>query len=816
MNKLHISFLAFCITLLSCTSFSEKAIIKLKTKSLEVSIDETGSITGFFDKSGKTNFISKDTASPLMSIKIDDEILLPIKAIASEDNIILTYENGIIATVNIEEKETHLVFELVSISNNTNIELIVWGPYTTIINKIIGETVGVVRSDHYAIGIQSLNPKTLGGYPWKSNDCMPQIDVFDQDDPSDMSEKGKRYVLYRVEAAKPTIYGSSLQAYCRNRNEDRILENWGHEYYVAPSFDDGGILGSKIALFGCKADEALLTIGSIELSENLPHPLINGSWGKTSSQASAAYMIFSFGEDDIQKAIDLTKKAGLGYLYHPGPFETWGHFKLNDKQFPNGIEGLKNCVDIANSQGITIGLHTLSNFISTNDAYVTPVPDDRLAKVGSSNITEEITIFQTEIPIQSPTFFNQYKNNHLKTVIINNELIRYGEVSSEEPWKLINCVRGAFNTIASKHSINSEISKLADHGYKVFLTNSELSMEVAETISNIFNKTGLRQISFDGLEGCRSTGMGNYGEVLFTTSWYNKLDENIKSHFIADASRTSHYFWHIYTRMNWGEPWYGGFRESQTEYRLKNQKYFKRNLMPGMLGWFKMTSETSIEDAEWLLARSAAFDAGYALVTSSEAIENNGDYDRIMSLIGDWEKVRIQGVFSDDQKLRMEDINNEFTLRNVRENEWVLTQVSSNKFKHEKKTLQPGEPLYTTFNFNNNGKEQVLNFIITAVDGEVSNIKIEIDNYNEIILPITLKKGQSIKYFGKEKAYIYNGNWQLISEFKINSSVFIITPGNHSISFDCNFANLGDEPLAKLELRTLGESEKLSLLTINK
>jgi len=23
--------------------------------------------------------------------------------------------------------------------------------------------------------------RTLGGYPWNENDCMPQIDIFDQD-----------------------------------------------------------------------------------------------------------------------------------------------------------------------------------------------------------------------------------------------------------------------------------------------------------------------------------------------------------------------------------------------------------------------------------------------------------------------------------------------------------------------------------------------------------------------------------------------------------------------------------------------------------
>ncbi len=59
-----------------------------------------------------------------------------------------------------------------------------------------------------------------------------------------------------------------------------------------------------------------------------------------------------------------------------------------------------------------------------------------------------------------------------------------------------------------------------------------------------------------------------------------------------------------------------------------------------MLGWFLMTPETSIEDIEWLLARSAAFDAGFAFVTNYEAVEKNANSDKIMDLIGEWEKYK--------------------------------------------------------------------------------------------------------------------------------------------------------------------------------
>ena len=809
MKSIFLTLLVASLFLLSCTNNKK---IDFKSKSFQISINMQGEVCSFIDLKTKTNHIFSDSLVSLMSVKIGNDIIASQSAELKEDILTLKYSDDLSAQIKVKQQNSFITFELLSISDIQNVDLIIWGPYPTTINKVIGETVGVVQGDEFAIGIQALNPKTLGGYPWRDNDCLPQIDIFDQEDKSDMTENSKkRYVLYRVEAAKPTDFGSSLQAYCRNRSEDRIIENWGHEKYFAPAYDDGGVIGSKIALFGAPKKDALKIIGEIEIAENLPHPLIDGEWAKTSPLSASSYLIMDFGENDIDEAIEITKKAGLNYLYHSGPFVNWGHFDLDEKSFPNGVAGMKDCVEKAEKEDIKLGLHTLSNFITTDDPYVTPVPDKRLAIVGSSELSEEINKSQTEIPIKSPDFFNQYKNNHLKTVRIDNELIRYSRVSESAPWKLLDCQRGAHKTTAEKHSKGEEISKLTDHAYKVFLTNTELSIEMSENIADLYNETGLRQISFDGLEGNISTAMGNYGESLFAIAWYDKLNENVKSHFIADASRTTHYFWHIYTRMNWGEPWYAGFRESQTTDRLRNQEFFKRNLMPSMLGWFLLKPETSIEDVEWLLARSAAFNAGFAFVVSQKTLAENGNSDKILQIIGEWEKLRIAESFSEEQKEKMEDISNEFTLEKVNDNEWNLIQVYSSKFNHEMKVRQPGEPLYSTFNFTHFGDNNSLHFILSAVDGDVSDIIMEIDNYKEIKIPVVLKMGEHIKYIGGKKASVYDKNWKLINEFDFDSSLANITDGEHSVTVDCKFDKQGNKPMLKLELRTFGVKELVKL-----
>jgi hypothetical protein len=546
--------------------------------------------------------------------------------------------------------------------------------------------VGVVRDKEFAVGIQALNTKTLGGYPARENDIQNEFGADDTGDYPNLPSELRKDSGFRGDTAKRTQFGSVLQAYCRNRDHDRVISNWGQEKYVAPAFQDGGVVGSRIALFGCPAAKALETIGAIESAERLPHPMLDGVWAKMDPKATCSYLIVDFGEETIDRAIEMTQRAGLNYLYNGSPFETWGHFELKQSLFPHGWNGLRTCVEKARKAGVRVGFHTLSNFITPNDSYVTPVPDRRLARIGSSLLQSDVDASQTEITIAEPDFFRHPTD--LNTVVIGDELVRYASVSAQAPWRLLDCKRGSFGTRATPHPAGTSVGKLMDHAYHVFLTDADLSQEVARNIARLCNETGARQLSFDGLEGNWSTGMGQYGRALFTKAWYDALSPAEQGQVINDASNPGHFNWHIYTRMNWGEPWSAGFRKGQTLYRFKNQLYFERNLMPHMLGWFALSGETTVADAEWLLARAAGFDAGFALATSlastaqlaadpssAEALQKYGATPAILEAIRQWETARMAGAFPESAKADLRDNTKEFHLEPAGAGQWNLYPV---------------------------------------------------------------------------------------------------------------------------------------------
>ena len=792
-------------------SACQKQVYHFETDQFKFEIDGEGNVSTLFDKVQNKEYLSDQQVSPLLAIRVNNEYENPGEATWNEAEGILslTYpKNQATLLLSSKQHKEFVSFEVKEAKSEKEIELVVWGPYATTISQTVGECVGVVRDNSFAIGIQGLNPKTMGGYPSTEDDVDPNFDIFATTSLVDVADSLK--ILYRGQTAKHTEFGSVLQAYCRNRTHDREVSMWNNAHQIAKAYNDGGVIGSKLAIFGCPSEKALDHIEAIELAENLPHPELNGVWMKKAPGAAQAYIIYPFNEKNIDEAIAFTKQTGLKYLYHGGPFETWGTFKLNPAEFPSGMDGLKKCVETAGKQGIKLGLHTLSNFITTNDPMVTPVPSKHLAQVGTSTLQADITATTTTLEIADPRFFDQsQRNNNLHTVMIGEELIRYESVSESAPWKLLNCERGAWGTKAASHAKNSEVAKLLDHGYKTFLSDAELTKEIARNIANIFNKTGIEQISFDGLEGNWSTGLGQYGLSLMMKEWYDNLLPQYRN-VINDASITTHYNWHTFTRMNWGEPWYAGFRESQMNYRLMNQDFYRRNLIPCMLGWFKLDANTGIEDIEWLLARSAAFDAGYTLVTNGDKVKQNGLSDQIVKAIREWENARLCGAFPKELKQEMEHVANEYTLKENSAKSWTLYPYQVQRFKHQNKVLQPGEPVVSKWEFDNKNDRQPLQFLLKAND-RISKLSLEIANYSTVTIDCTLEKGQYLKYLGDDHFIVYDKNWNEVKRIAANKDKMNMPKGKSSLVFACLFKEVEDvEKYATIEFKTVGKAMELT------
>ena len=765
-NLLLLSFLASFL----CSPARAQSI-DFKTRDFVLAISGSGQITAMRDPVSGKDFLANGQKAPLLRVQVANDWLEPVKASFNRAaNVFeLSYpDSKVVAQVQVTQKKAHLVFYLVKVTPDDGVNAVSWGPYPTVIDKTIGEVVGVVRDGAYAIGLQALNIKTLGGVLKNAAGA----------------EEG------RGSAALQTDYGSSLQAYSLDRSRPRRI-TVHHGFYPEVPVDpipNETTVGSKIALFGCPEKEALNRIGEIELAEDLPHPLINGVWHKQSPETGHAYLITDFNERNIDTLLAYAKEAGLKSLYSMSPFKSWGHFGLDSNQFPNGIAGMKTCVDKAAKLGLRIGVHTLTSFIHTVDPYVTPIPDKRLAVAGTSVLTQPIDADAKEIQVESKFYFTNLTHSTLHAVKIGDEILRYRDVTREPPYTLLDCRRGAFGTQAADHAKGATAAMLLDYPYQTLFPNFELQQEIAGNLARFFNETGVSQMDFDGHEGCYSSGQGDYGMEAFA----EKVFRDTKHTLVNGTSNSSHYYWHICHYWNWGEPWYGGFRESQADSRLHNQPYLERNYMPNMLGWFQLTASTTPEDIEWMMARAAGFHAGFALVATLKNLKDNPKTPQLLGLIKLWQEASSNRVFSPQQLARLKDPENDFHLEKGNMG-WKLFPFKKHKFEHVKQVLQPGQPTFSEWEFDNSDPTQPFAFALTVLgkEGLITNPWVELGGYSKLEMPGDFAAGYSIVCDGKTlKVYSEKGNF--VKGLPLSKSVPALIAGKNVLKFDCEFPK-GDD-----------------------
>lgn len=801
MEKYIFSILLATLALLTSTSGS--AQVQLQTQSTTIAIDAKGYYSSIKVEGQE---ILRTGNYPLLTACRQQELVTPTQMKRQKGQLVLTMADGSAITLAYKESDACITLEVAKIPEQY--EAIVFGPLAVNINETVGDVVGVAQGKGVAFGIQALNIKTNAGLPEEFAPLLLKSHNY-EGKPSELSVD--TYPGY-TQAATDIQDGAVFQFSARQRNKQtyRKVQQIEQSLTLPVEGEDGVMKGAKIALFGCADHEALNRIGAIEIEQGLPHPLFDGEWGKTSRAAMKSYLISDFGEANLDMILEKAQIAGFEYVYHSGPFLDWGHFNWSPQFTKEGDEGVKKMVDKAKAKGIKMGVHTLSNFMTTNDAYVTPVPSKHLLKQGVLSLTSDLSENETEITILKSDLFSQPMT--LNALQIDDELITYGSHSEEgDHLVLKNCKRGAFGTTAAAHKQQSPLYKLWDYPYKTLFPDLKLQDAFADRLAEIMNKTGLCQISFDGLEGCSYTGQDEYANARFVTRWYNQLEHNV----LNDASRLSHNRWHIHTRMNWGEPWGEAMRTGQVNSRIKNQAYFKRNLFPRMLGWFLIRLAdrkfecSSLEDLEWALSESAGFDAGYAMTINSNTLRRHGQIDQLLTAIKNWDSLREAEAFTEEQKLRLKDPSTEWHLEKVDNKNFLLYPLHISKhYTCNLAEMQPGQPGGADWTIETPYEGGYAIRLRVDGDGTIKDPSFTTPE-GVIKFPCEISDRQYLLYTADGKAVVTDKKYNVLKEVMPQGKA-LLKAGSSPISFSCEQIS-EDAPEVIIRFITRGVPEQIKL-----
>lgn len=781
--------------------FSVASKTPLENKYFLISIDAQGKVTELIEKSSGKDLLIPDSSVSFISVESEGNTY-PISSWKQnrDTHTFFFDEPGIEIDVKFTSKSEYLTFEITGVNNEKLIDKVIWGPFQVLPSEKIGQSIGIAYDDAIAVGFMGLNLKSRGGF-----------------------EIGRRERFGN--AAKKMDGGASLTGFVRNRSVYRTVDNWEQKLGQAVPVKDGDakIKGAKFALYCIPSEILTEVIEKIVLEENLPHIKNGDTWNKVSKYSTSSKLIMSFNVDNIDACIDIAKKAGITCVYHGGIFKTWGTFQLRERDFPNGYQSVRECSDKAEKQGINLGAHTLTNFITTNDPLVSPVPHPNLVLAGISKLEKGVSAKDTELFLFDENMRPAYHEPNLHkvnprwrehtAVRIGDEIIEYAFATAEGELILKDCKRGAFGTKAATHKKGEQVARLMSHGYKVFFPDINLQDEMAKNLARFFNEANLKRISFDGIEGGLACGHGRYGSDRFVKVFYDHLDN---PNIVANSSDVTHFTWHYLSNESWGEPWGSkNFREAHLDHRIQVQKGLKEDLLPRKMGQFRINQETTRKDIEWVMGLCAGFDAGVDFYISPDIEKINNEADDILAEIKKWENARMNGLFSEEQKTKLRDPYTfyglqitdgaaqlvfieswapESKINDVAEGnslpESILksnaTLQVSPDYKHTNMTTEPGQPTASIWEYVCDGPTQKLQYVIRLPKDSkeaVKGIYLKVGT-QKIVLPFTLEPGDYIVNKGDETLQHCSEDQKVKKEVRLDLSSFTVNQGKNQIEFD--------------------------------
>ena len=332
-----------------------------------------------------------------------------------------------------------------------------------------------------------------------------------------------------------------------------------------------------------------------------------------------------------------------------------GHYDINLDRFPRGIDSVKEAVGKIHKAGLHAGVHVFGPSISSNDPYVTPVPDDRLYSVAVPPLAEDVdekatTLVVTDQP-PLPPYASDGRAFPGRYIRIGDEIIRYGEGTEGPPYQFINCARGALGTTAAAHPAGTEVKGLcAMWGFFIVDPDSTLADELTQNFADVINECDFDMVYFDASDGLR----GDYIDRWYYLNkmhldYYNKFDHDVL--YQTSNGTGSNILWHMVPRSASADG--HGDIKGYLDQRWPGILGQRTNWTRSDIGWYYWFKECRPDQIEYVCARAMGIDGSISLETSRAALETLGQSQQMMEMIGRWERARRCNYFPQAIKDKM-------------------------------------------------------------------------------------------------------------------------------------------------------------------
>ena len=497
-----------------------------------------------------------------------------------------------------------------------------------------------------------------------------------------------RRVGRRLAAGWDDEYALGLAAL--NLQTEASAHRAGEAAELAAATQDGPgprLEGAAAALVGAPPSEYREILRRLAAEFDLPRNEGDGRPSKELPLARQSYWFLTFGEADADRVVDLCRKTGFRQvMMNSGSWcRTVGHYTFHTGRYPDGPESLRRTVARLHENGILVGMHAFASKVSKTDAYVTPVPDRRFLVDRSAALAAPVGPADREIRVSgdlrdwpgSPAAAQKEWEGGVakhQEAILDDEIVRYRAIGPEGRWDtFLGCERGAWGTRPAAHGAGTVARHYAVDGcIDGYIIDQETTLldEVAARLAEIFNACGFDMVYFDGGEDVDRRRFPYYVSK-FQDAAMRRFRRRPLVHM---GTILTHNLWHSFTRSGTVDTYlntiHGRLLAGGTVDRWPTvREHIDRSvdyllsvgedMMPGELGWFGIwprgdrTDGLQLDEIEYLMARSLAYDAPVSLQASFAQMEKHPLTPGVLEIVRVYEGLRAAGGVGEVEARRL-------------------------------------------------------------------------------------------------------------------------------------------------------------------
>ena len=438
--------------------------------------------------------------------------------------------------------------------------------------------------------------------------------------------------------------------------------------------------GVSAALITSATDKLLDNIGQVENDFDLA-PGVKSRRSK--EYKYSYYWTADINPGNIDQHLKYAKMGGFNAMsiYYPAFIKSRGYrligdYEWNPSLYPNGKEDLRKLLNKIKDAGITPGFHFLHTFIGLGSKYVSPIPDHRMNLVQLFTLASPLGKNDTTIHVdQDPGTIEMADRR--RVLRIGSELISYTGYKNTRPYQITGCTRGALDTTADNHPAGYMFGVLdiSEFGAQSVYINQEndLQDEMAEKLENIYD-AGFQFCYYDGSEGVNAPFWCNVARA----QW--RVHKRLKPQpLFAEGAAKTHFSWHMLSRGNAFDVFHPEvLKEEIKRHPAAEAPRMKQNFTHINFGWLgywvpdEKTIGTQPDMLEYVTSRAAAWDCPISIQTNLKKFQDHPRTADNFEVMRRWEEVRVNDWLTQEQKLSLQELEQEHILLINEKNEFEL------------------------------------------------------------------------------------------------------------------------------------------------